>query len=139
LLRRRDILAKDNSEQADIHVAIIFADDEKMQGLNRRFRKEGGVTDVLAFPINEELEDGVLFLGEIVVNRQQARRQAQEYEVSEEEEIARLIIHGALHLLGYNDEARKDKQEMEEVQERIVKKLKIPAKGWSASGGKSPK
>jgi len=103
-----------------LKAGVVMVDDQKMRDLNRVYRGEETTTDVLAFPSGEKLEKGILFLGEVVINLDQARRQAAEYGVSEKEEIARLITHGALHLLGYQDETKKERKEMEKIQERIV-------------------
>ena len=106
--------------QPNPQVNIVLVNDKKMRALKRKFSGKGEVGDVLAFSMKEELEQGIFLLGEIVVNQEQARRQAKEYGVSEEEEMARLITHGALHLLGYRDETEEERRGMEEVQERIV-------------------
>ncbi|MDC0449199.1 rRNA maturation RNase YbeY, partial [bacterium] len=64
-------------------------------------------TDVLSFETNEVLEDGTFYLGDIIVNKEQAGRQAAEYDNSLEKEIAELVAHGVLHLLGvHHDEDR---------------------------------
>lgn len=95
-----------------------------MKKLNKKYLDRDETTDVLAFSMNEELPDGVYFLGEIVVNRDAAKRQAKQYKVSEKEELARLITHGALHLLGFEDKTPANKKKMKLAEDRIVKCLK---------------
>lgn len=82
------------------HISISIVDDEQIKKLNNEFRGKDFPTDVLSFNINEKMEDGTFYLGDVVVNKQQAERQASEYNNSLEEEISELVAHGILHLLG---------------------------------------
>ena len=75
----------------NIKVGLAFVNNKKMQELNKKYRKVDEPTDVLAFPYNEDLPDGMYFLGEIVVNLDQ---------VKGEEAILERIVHGARNLLG---------------------------------------
>jgi len=90
------------SEAADKRsVNIVYCTDKLIENLNRRFLRKRGTTDVLAFELADTDNEG--FLGEIYVNLQQARRQAEENKINYKEEVGRLTIHGVLHLLGYDD------------------------------------
>ena len=80
-------------------VNVSFVGDAEMQKLNKKYRGKDKTTDVLSFNINEELH-----LGDIVVNIDQAKRQAGEYKNTLEEEIAELVAHGMLHLQGVHHE-----------------------------------
>lgn len=104
-------------------VGLVFVNDAKMKELSEQYFGSSVTTDVISFPLKEKLPDGIYQLGEIIVNLDQARRQAQEFKLSEKEEIARLITHGALHLLGYDDKDGKSAQKMEQVQEKVVRKV----------------
>ena len=73
-----------------LKVGLAFVNDKKMQELNKTYRKVDEPTDVLAFPYNEDLPEGTLFLGEIVVNLD---------EVKGKEAILERIMHGAKNLL----------------------------------------
>lgn len=75
----------------EIKVDLAIVNNEKMRALNREHRGQDKAVEVLAFPYNEELPDGIYFLGEIVVNRDQAKSK---------EEILELVKHGARNLLG---------------------------------------
>ena len=79
---------------------IVLVDDLNIQGLNARFLSKDRPTDVMAFPFGEE-KGGVW--GEVYVSTDRAMAQASEYDVSYTHELSRLIIHGVLHLLGYDD------------------------------------
>jgi len=89
-------MSKDNN----IHVSVSICGDKDIQELNKKFLKKDEPTDVLSFNVNECLEDGTFYLGDVIVNREQAKRQAKNYGNSVEEEISELVSHGILHLFG---------------------------------------
>lgn len=82
------------------YISITIAGDKEVQDLNKKHLGRDTTTDVLSFPVNEVLEDGTDYLGDIVVNSEQAARQMTEYGNDLEHEIAELVSHGVLHLLG---------------------------------------
>ncbi len=96
-----------------------------MKKLNKQYLGRDETTDVLAFPVNEKLPDGFYFLGEIVVNADVVKQQAKDYKVSEKEELARLITHGALHLLGYQDKSKEKREKMKKVEDKVLAELNI--------------
>jgi probable rRNA maturation factor len=83
-----------------IYISVTITDDKEIHELNKQYRNKDYATDVLSFNINETSEDGTFYLGDIVVNKEQAARQAGEYGNTLEEEISDLTAHGILHLLG---------------------------------------
>lgn len=85
-------------------VSISFVDDKKIRELNKEYRDKDEVTDVLSFNIDEEDAEGEYYLGDIIVNVEQAKRQANDYGNSVEEEISELVAHGMLHLMGIHHE-----------------------------------
>ncbi len=84
-------------------VSVYLTDDETIRALNRDFRGKDKPTDVLSFPYNEPVGKHRL-LGEIVISVDTASRQARALGHSLEEEIKRLLVHGFVHLLGYDHE-----------------------------------
>ncbi len=80
-------------------------------------------TDVISQPINEKLPDGTYYLGEVLINEKQVERQAKEYRVSKEEEMARVVAHGVLHLLGYKDELEEERRKMKAIEDAVVRRL----------------
>lgn len=100
-------------------ITVVFVDDRTSRKLNRRFLAHDRPTDVIAFPLGEEpnLE------GEIYVNLDKARRQARTYRVTAANETARLIIHGTLHLLGYDDRTRAKARRMKVREDMLVGRL----------------
>ncbi len=83
-----------------IFISITITDDKEIQSLNKDYRQKDYATDVLSFNINETSEDGTFYLGDVVVNKEQAARQAGEFGNTIEEEISELTAHGIMHLLG---------------------------------------
>lgn len=88
------------------YISVTIVDDDSIKSLNKKYREVGGSTDVLSFNINEKLPDGI-YLGDVVVNEDQAKKQAGNYGNTYEQEIADLVSHGVLHLLGVHHEGDK--------------------------------
>jgi probable rRNA maturation factor len=104
----RSVLRTEKRRTADL--GVIFINDRRMRALNAEFLRHYYTTDVLSFPLSDR--HAACLEGEIYVNLDQARRQAREYGVSFRQEIFRLVIHGTLHLLGYDDKTRMGKERM---------------------------
>ena len=85
-------------------VSIKFVGDTRMRHLNRDYRSDDRTTDVLAFAFREVVGPPSPMLGDVVVSIPMARRQAESFGHSLSEELARLLIHGVLHLVGYDHE-----------------------------------
>jgi probable rRNA maturation factor len=106
-------------------VTVAFVSDRAMRELNRLWRHKQGTTDVLSFPAEQDaFESGEgSSLGDVVISVEQAARQAKENRLSLDEEIAQLILHGVIHLCGYDHST--DKGEMNRLELRLRKKLRI--------------
>jgi rRNA maturation RNase YbeY len=89
-------------------LSIVFTNDREMQRLNARYRHKNRPTDVLSFPLEDgrELKFCTMprLLGDVVISVDTALRQARTYGVTLREEIVRLLVHGVLHLLGFDHE-----------------------------------
>lgn len=118
-------------EAPEAELSVTFLEDEPMRKLNREYRRKDRTTDVLSFslhgssPIGHDASGAVSpFLGDVYVGIDQAARQAEEHGVSLEEELVRLSVHGALHVLGFDhpDDAE-DRRASEhwQIQEEIVR------------------
>lgn len=105
-------------------VTIAFNNDSKMRQLNNKFRGKNATTDVLSFPCEaDEFETDSNFLGDIVISLEQAKRQAIENNLAFEIEVKQLILHGFLHLLGFDHET--DNGEMNELELKLRDKFQI--------------
>ena len=106
-------------------VTVVFVSDGAMRELNRRWRGKRGTTDVLSFPAGqEEFEKGDgASLGDVVISMEQAARQAAEHGLEFENEVEQLILHGLLHLCGYDHET--DGGEMNALELRLRRRLGV--------------
>ena len=112
------VLGVENSE-----LSILLTDDEEIRELNRTYRGKDRPTDVLSFPIGEEVA-GRLILGDVVISLDTARRQAEELGHTLEEEVSRLLAHGIIHLLGYDHELGGEEEErFRALEERVNAEL----------------
>jgi len=104
---------------ANSSVTVAFVSDQQIRKLNKQFRGIDKATDVLSFPTDA----ADLALGDVAISIQTAERQAKENDLSTNGEIAQLILHGLLHLSGYDHET--DNGEMNKLELKLRKKLKI--------------
>lgn len=122
----------------EFEVSISFVNNEEMRGLNLEYRGIDNTTDVLSFPMMEFYDEGSeeseadeeyieeeLVLGDIVISMEKALTQAEEYGHSFERELAFLLVHGVLHLLGYDHNNEEEEKVMFEKQENILKEMKL--------------
>lgn len=98
---------------------IAFVSDDRIRQLNRRYRGFDKATDVLSFPTGEE----DVALGDIAISVERARVQARQNGLTLEQEIAQLILHGLLHLCGYDHET--DNGEMNSIELKLRRELGI--------------
>jgi probable rRNA maturation factor len=107
--------------------SVAFISDRRMKELNGLFRDKDSTTDVLSFTHEpdefENTVDGTSFIGDVVISVEQAQRQAKENNLNLENEIKQLILHGLLHLCGYDHET--DNGEMNKRELALRRKLKI--------------
>ena len=112
-------------------VSMVFTDSETVQQLNRDYRGMDEPTDVLAFYMLPQGEgdnffalppDEVTRLGEVIISYTQAMEQAREQGHSPERELALLIVHGILHLLGYDHEKPEEEDEMRKREKELLEK-----------------
>ena len=119
----------DEEEQERTEISVTFADGEEIRTLNREYRDTDRVTDVLSFPQFDDLNDlpdfGDICLGDVVICRDRAAEQAEEFGHSFEREIIYLFTHSILHLLGYDHMEPSDKREMRAREEEVMDFLGI--------------
>ncbi|MDF2591285.1 MAG: putative metal-dependent hydrolase [Clostridia bacterium] len=123
--------------EEDYEVSISFVDNNEIKDLNKQYRNKDTATDVLSFPLmefeiseenynnEEEYVQEDRLLGDIVISLERAEEQAVEYGHSFERELAFLVVHGVLHLLGMDHEVEEQEKEMIKKQEEILQLLDI--------------
>lgn len=104
---------------------IIFVDDKFMRQLNRRFTRKDRTTDVLSFGMREQSPGPSDYpsLGDIYISLDQAARQVADYKADFKQEVALLVVHGLLHLLGYDHKEKNEKTHMRKREEMYLKKM----------------
>jgi probable rRNA maturation factor len=108
----------------DCSITVMLADDTLLADLNRRFRKIARPTDVLSFPAGDmDPETGVIHLGEIVLSLPRTAAQARTAGHSFEQEALLLVVHGTLHLFGYDHNTAARRKNMWAEQDRILASL----------------
>lgn len=114
---------------SDVELSVVFCSHEHIRSLNAKYRNKDASTDVLSFPLNDfragdAPDDDVTELGDIVINLERAREQAEEYGHAYETEVAFLAVHSTLHLLGIDHEISEDEDKfMQELQDAIMNEL----------------
>lgn len=108
-------------------LSLYFVGDTKSRDLNREYLKRDVPTDVLAFSMREGLDADNGLLGDVVISTHRALANAERFGTSVEEEITRYIVHGVLHLLGYDDEGQ-ERERMREREEILL--VEVRRRGW---------
>lgn len=101
-------------------LTIKLGSSQEARALNREYRQKDHPTDVLSFPLNQQLPGGY-YIGDIFICYPLVQKQALKFNVPLNDELLRLMIHGILHLSGYDHE--QDSGEMEKMQEKLLNKL----------------
>lgn len=128
--------------KGETEVSLLFVDEEAMTTLNERFLGKSGPTDVLSFPIEDEpgptgrspdlggtgpgasAEEGpLMLLGDVVICPVVAARNAGEHGVPLDDEVALLVVHGLLHLLGMDHEEDADAERMEALEQQLLQRF----------------
>jgi probable rRNA maturation factor len=124
LLQRRAEQILERIEHAESELSLSLVDDTAIAELNLSYRKLDRPTDVLSFSLLEGEESTYRgnLLGDVVISVETAARQAQEQGVSLDEELARLLIHGVLHLIGH-DHMEPDEAERMQAEERRLSEV----------------
>lgn len=100
-------------------VSIALVDNEYIKELNAEYRGLDEPTDVLSFPLGEEM------LGDIIISLERAKSQAEDYNHSWDREVGFLTVHGMLHLLGYDHKEKEAKEEMRNREEKVLSRLEL--------------
>ena len=127
-------LASHTLESEDVddsaELSVLFVSADHMRRLNAHFAGDDYATDVLAFPMmdgdDDEEEAGPL-LGDVVVCPAVASQNAERIGHSLHDELSVLVVHGTLHLLGYDHQGPKDKEAMERRQNEILASFRVPS------------
>jgi len=117
----------------DVEISVVVTDNDGIQELNKKYRGLDCPTDVLAFPMYEstlQVIDAIkefreVLLGDVIISLEKAQEQAEEYGHSLEREIGFLVIHGVLHLLGFDHKDEKQRKIMRQEEDKILNVLNM--------------
>ncbi|MDP8213112.1 MAG: rRNA maturation RNase YbeY [Candidatus Zapsychrus exili] len=104
-------------------VSIVFVTSQKIIALNKKFLGKTYATDVLAFDFKGDAKNGALE-GDIIISTDAVIKNSKEFKTNVEEEIALYVIHGILHLLGFDDHKKKDTEVMRLKEKELLKCIK---------------
>lgn len=143
-------VVEDRGVRGDAEVSLLFVDEDSIAALNEQFLGKAGPTDVLSFPIEDDPMGGgrspdsggtgpgtspapepPMLLGDVVVCPAVARRQAIEHRVAADDELALLVVHGLLHLLGMDHQDDEEAEQMERLERTLLARFH----GASGAGG----
>lgn len=121
------LIQEDIDRRAEVD--LLFVDNAAIREMNRTYRDKDSATDVLSFPMYEadepiDDEEEILF-GDIVISLERAKEQCAEYGHSLEREVMYLLVHGLLHLAGYDHMEEEEKKEMRQREELLLEKIGV--------------
>ena len=151
-IKLAEAVLSDEGVRGDVEVSLLYVDEQAISDLNSRFLGKEGPTDVLAFPIDEEPveggrspdsggtgpgfnpgpEEAPTLLGDVVICPSVAHRNAPEHAGNFDDELALLLVHGLLHLLGMDHEDSEEAEAMEAKERELLGRHHGPAAGASA-------
>ena len=125
------VLRKDQIEDG-AGVSIVIMGDEEIRGLNQQFRSVDAPTDILSFPADpveipedEDEEDDQLYLGDLLLALPYIQRQAEAEQHTVSDELVLAVIHGTLHLLGYDHDSAENQTEMWSLQSEALQVMNV--------------
>jgi probable rRNA maturation factor len=132
--------ADDDDAPAPCEMTVLLTDDREMRDLNRRWRGKDAATNVLSFPAGDEPEgiDGPRQLGDIVLAAETIAREAEAQGITLTDHLSHLVVHGTLHLLGYDHEDDAEAERMEALETTILAGLGI-ADPYAQTPGDAPR
>jgi probable rRNA maturation factor len=143
-VRLARMVMEEQGVRGDAELSMLFVDEKAMSDLNERFLGRTGPTDVLAFPMDDELiesgrqpdqggrgpgspaepSDAPILVGDVVICPRVAERQAREHVIAVEDEMTLLVVHGVLHLLGFDHEEDEEAVVMERRERELMMRFR---------------
>ena len=104
------------------HVSVFLTSDDSIKELNLKYRNKNKSTNVLAFPIQESIEKKN-YIGDLAISLEKIIFESNKYKIKKNKYLSKIIIHGILHLLGYDHIKDDDYKVMNKIEDRIIKEL----------------
>ena len=107
-----------------IIVTVLLSNNLKIKQLNKTFRKKNKPTDILSFPINKKVNNKIFYLGDIIISYEFMNKPKKINFIEFKEKVAKIFIHGFLHLMGYNHKKNKDFEKMNKEEIKLYNLVK---------------
>ena len=117
----------------DAELSILILDDPQIAILNKKYLRRNGPTNVIAFPMRTDQFSNINpeLLGDVVISIETAEREGKNIGISMEERFTQLLVHGILHLLGYDhEESEEEADKMEKKSDEILKLIDMEDNSW---------
>ena len=105
-------------------VTVLLSNNLKIKQLNKIFRKKNKPTDILSFPIKKKINNKIFYLGDIIISYEFMNKPKKKNFIEFKEKIAKIFIHGFLHLMGYNHKKTKDFEKMNKEEIKLYNLVK---------------
>lgn len=125
------------ADHAVAEACVALSDDDNVRGLNATYRGLDKPTNVLSFPAGSGPRDGVIPLGDVVLAVETITREAEDQAVAPVQHLQHLVVHGLLHLLGYDHESDEEAAQMEAIETAVLASLGIPNPYSEPSGAET--
>ena len=112
----------ENVESQNNHISVFLTSDDNIKELNLKYRNKNKATNVLAFPIQESIENKN-HIGDLAISLEKIIFESNKYKIKKNKYLSQITIHGILHLLGYDHINDDDYEVMNKIEKRIIKEL----------------
>ena len=112
----------ENISSQNNHISVFLTSDENIKDLNLKYRNKNKATNVLAFPIQESIEEQN-YIGDLAISLEKIIFESNKYKIKKNKYLSKITIHGILHLLGYDHINDDDYEVMNEIEDRLINEL----------------
>ena len=112
----------ENVENQNNHISVFLTSDDNIKELNLKYRNKNKATNVLAFPIQESIENKN-YIGDLAISLEKIIFESNKYKIKKNKYLSQITIHGILHLLGYDHINDDDYEVMNKIEDRIIREL----------------
>ena len=107
----------------NLEVSFLLTSDSNIRLLNKNYRNKDKSTNVLAFPMNQNTFGENYVVGDVVISLQKILSESKKFKIQKYEYLSKITIHGVLHLLGFDHKSNKQYEEMNKLEQKVLKKI----------------
>ncbi len=112
-----------NSKNDNLEVSFLLTSNSKIRLLNKRYRNKNKSTNVLAFPMNENNFGDNYMVGDVAISLQEILDESKKLKIQKYKYLSKIVIHGVIHLLGYDHKTNEQYEEMNSIEQKVFKKI----------------